>query len=43
MVNCTDNEFNNESILEIIPKLKDLTKNQNDLEIDKIKEILNSV
>ena len=43
LVETTDNEFNNDAILEIIPKLKKLTNNQETLEIEKIKEILNSI
>lgn len=43
LVETTDNKFNNDAILEIIPKLKKLTNNQETLEIEKIKEILNSI
>ncbi len=43
LVNFTDNKFNQEAILDIIPKLRELTKNQKTLEIDQIQEILNSV
>lgn len=43
LVETTDNEFNKDAVLEIIPKLKRLTNNQKSLDIEKIKEILNSV
>lgn len=43
LVEYTDNEFNNDAILTIIPKLRGLTNNQEKLEFDKIKEILNSI
>lgn len=43
LVDFTDKEYDNEKILEIIPKLKKLTNNQNTLELDNIKNTLNSV
>lgn len=43
LVDFTDKEFNHKGILEIIPQLRELTKNQKNLEIDKIKKILNSI
>lgn len=43
LVDFTDNEFNQKAIVDVIPKLRELTKNQEALEIDKIKEILNNI
>jgi len=43
LVDFTDKEYNKEKILGIIPKLKELTNNQETLELENIKNILNGV